>query len=81
MSNGGMPLTLASHGKMLRVTAINSGCGLQRWLADMGLTTGIQISVINGRYAGPVLIDVRGSRLGLGRGVAQKISVKENKDG
>jgi len=78
MTNGGMPLVMASPGKLLTVIGINAGWGLQRRLADMGLTPGTQIRVMNGQHAGPVLIDLRGSRLGLGRGVAQKIMVKES---
>jgi len=78
MTSGVMPLVMASPGKLFTVTSINAGWGLQRRLADMGLTPGIQIRVMNGQYAGPVLIDLRGSRLGLGRGVAQKILVKES---
>ena len=78
MTSGVMPLVMASPGKLLTVTSINAGWGLQRRLADMGLTPGIQIRVMNGQCAGPVLIDLRGSRLGLGRGVAQKILVKES---
>ncbi len=77
MASGGMPLAMASHGKLLTVIGINAGWGLQRRLTDMGLTPGVQIRVMNGQCAGPVLIDLRGSRLGLGRGVAQKILVKE----
>jgi len=78
MAGGGMPLVMASSGKLLTVIGINAGWGLQRRLTDMGLTPGVQIRVMNGQYAGPVLIELRGSRLGLGRGVAQKILVKES---
>jgi len=78
MAGGGMPLVMASPGKLLTVIGINAGWGLQRRLTDMGLTPGVQIRVMNGQYAGPVLIELRGSRLGLGRGVAQKILVKES---
>jgi len=69
---------MASPGRLLTVIGINAGRGLQRRLTDMGLTPGVQIRVMNGQCAGPVLIDLRGSRLGLGRGVAQKILVKES---
>ncbi len=78
MASGGMPLVMASPGKLLTVIGINAGRGLQRRLTDMGLTPGVQIRVMNDQCAGPVLIDLRGSRLGLGRGVAQKILVKES---
>jgi len=81
MANRGMPLVMAGTGKLLTVTGITAGWGLQRRLADMGLTPGVQIRVMSGQRAGPVLIDLRDSRLGLGRGVAQKILVKEVGDG
>jgi ferrous iron transport protein A len=78
MATGGIPLAMAGPGKLLTVVGINAGWGLQRRLTDMGLTPGTQIRVMNSQYAGPVLIDLRGSRLGLGRGVAQRILVKES---
>jgi ferrous iron transport protein A len=72
-----MPLSLAGAGKKLTVTGINAGFGLQRRLADMGLIPGTPVMVVNGCHPGPLLVDIRGSRLGLGFGVAQKIMVKE----
>ena len=77
MTNHDMPLAMAQPGEIVTVTGIRAGWGLQRRLADMGLTSGVQIRVINRQISGPVLIDLRGSRVGLGRGVAQKILVKE----
>jgi ferrous iron transport protein A len=75
-----MPLSLAGAGKLLTVTGINAGFGLQRRLADMGLIPGTSVTVVSGCHPGPLLIDIRGSRLGLGFGVAQKIMVKEATD-
>ena len=67
---------MACSGETVTVTGVRAGWGLQRRLADMGLTPGVQIRVINSQMAGPVLIDLRGSRVALGRGVAQKILVR-----
>jgi len=75
--NQDMPLAMVVPGKLVTVTEVRDGRGLQRRLADMGLTLGVQIRVINGQMSGPVLIDLRGSRVALGRGIAQKIVVKE----
>ena len=77
MTGQGMPLAMARPGELVTVIGVRAGRGLLRRLADMGLTPGIQIRVINSQMAGPVLIDLRGSRVALGRGVAQKILVKE----
>ena len=70
-----MPLSMASPGQVVQVVAIRAGWGLQRRLADMGLTPGVQVRVINSQRPGPVVLDVRGSRLALGHGVAHKIMV------
>ena len=77
MANQGMPLAMARPGEMVVVTGIRAGRGLQRRLADMGFTPGVQIRVINSGMPGPVLIDLRGARLALGRGIALKILVRE----
>jgi Fe2+ transport system protein FeoA len=67
---------MASSGDEVEVIAVRAGWGLQRRLADMGLTPGVQVRVINSQRPGPVVIDLRGSRLALGHGVAHKIMVK-----
>lgn len=77
MAERSMPLSLAGTGKLLSITGVNGGWGLRRRLAEMGLTPGALVMVMSGCHPGPLLIDIRGSRLGLGFGVAQKIMVKE----
>ena len=73
-----MPLTMASPGRWLTVSNVRAGWGLQRRLAEMGLNPGVSIRVIDGHsWRGPMILDLRGSRLALGHGVAQKIMVKE----
>ena len=76
-----MPLSMVSSGEVVTVTAIKAGCGLQRRLAEMGLNSGVQIKVMNSQRPGPVVIDVRGSRLALGQGVAHKIMVNPSLNG
>ena len=75
MTGQGMPLAMARPGELVTVIGVRAGRGLLRRLADMGLTPGIQIRVINSQMPGPVRIDLRGSRVALGRGVAQKVMV------
>jgi ferrous iron transport protein A len=77
MTNQGMPLAMVQSGELVTVTEVRAGRGLQRRLADMGLTPGVQIRVINNEMSGPVLIDLRGVRVALGRGIVLKIVVKE----
>jgi len=75
--NQDMPLAMVGPGELVTVTGVRAGWGLQKRLADMGLTPGVQIRVINSQMPGPVLIDLRGSRVALGRGITMKIAVKK----
>jgi ferrous iron transport protein A len=77
MPERSMPLSLAGAGKLLSVTDIIGGAGIKRRLFDLGLTPGVRVMVMSGYHPGPLLIAIRGSRLGLGFGIAQKIMVKE----
>jgi len=76
MVNQHMPLAMVSPGEMVTMVDVRAGWGLRRRLADMGLVPGTTLRVINGHMPGPIIIDLRGSRLALGRGMAQKIMVK-----
>jgi len=66
---------MVSAGEVVQVVAVRAGWGLQRRLADMGLTPGVQVRVINSQRPGPVVINIRGARLALGHGIAHKIMV------
>ena len=70
-----MPLSMVSAGEVVQVVSINAGWGLQRRLADMGLTPGVEVRMVNKQGRGPVLLELRGSRLALGHGIAHKIMV------
>ena len=72
-----LPLSMASPGNEVEIAGVKAGWGLQRRLADMGLTPGSVVRVTNCGRPGPVVLDVRGSKLALGHGVAHKIMVVE----
>jgi ferrous iron transport protein A len=72
-------LTGMTSGETVLVTAVRAGWGLQRRLGDMGITPGTPLKVVSGGHAGQTLVEVRGSRLALGRGVAAKIMVKKHR--
>lgn len=80
MSNRDMPLSFASPGTGLIVTGVHAGSGLRQRLVDMGLVPGERVTIISGCHPGPLVVEVKGSRLGLGFGVAQKVMVKEAAD-
>lgn len=74
--NALMPLSMASPGQEVRLVGIRGGWGIRRRLADMGLTSGEKVWVVQSGPSGPLLIAVRDSRLALGRGMAHKIMVE-----
>ena len=76
MMNQRMPLAMVSPGEVVTVVGVRAGWGLTRRLADMGLVPGTTLRVINSQMPGPIIIDLRGSRLVLGHGIAQKILVE-----
>jgi len=51
------------------------GASLKRKLQDMGLTPGVEFTVISKTSHGPLIIELRGARVALGRGIAEKIDV------
>ena len=65
-------------GKIVSVSGTSGGKDLVRRLADMGITPGVQLTVIENHRPGPVLVSLRGSRLVLGQGMAEKILVTES---
>ncbi|HBA85807.1 MAG TPA: hypothetical protein DCZ95_17120 [Verrucomicrobia bacterium] len=70
-----MPLSVVQAGRRVRVVAVDAGHGLEGRLAALGLAPGEEIEVLRNGLDGPFLVAVKGSRLALGRGMAQKIRV------
>jgi len=74
-SNGAFPLNEARSREIVRI-ADTVGCGKHRAkLATLGLTPGSTMTVCL-NMGGPLVVEARGSRLSLGRGMASKILVE-----
>ncbi len=73
-----MPLFMSETGTKVILKEINWGTKLKKKLQDMGLTPGVEMSIVSGskRSAGAVIVDVRGTRLALGNGIVSKIIVE-----
>lgn len=65
-----------TNGTKVRLLKIDAGRGLKVRLAAMGLLAGAEFKVMNNGHPGPCVIDLKGSRMVLGRGMAGKIIVK-----
>lgn len=83
-----LPLTELKNGESGSITTIKGqgqgrgrgrqsrGWSFERRLTDMGLTPGTRVTVVKSApLRGPLEVLVRGSRLVLGRGMAQKVFV------
>jgi ferrous iron transport protein A len=60
------------------VDLIDTGMRLYNRLASMGISDGSEFKVVLNRNNGPVVIDVDGNRLAIGRGMAKKIFIREH---
>jgi DtxR family Mn-dependent transcriptional regulator len=84
-----VPLTALKNGETGTVAFIKSGHGRGQgkgWrfgkrLMDLGLTPGTRVTVVKSApFHGPLEILVRGSRLALGRGMAERVFVETEKE-
>ena len=73
--NGNLPLAMVGTGQVVKLVRVAAGRILARRLAELGLTPGVQLEVLQDQ-GGPLLLAVRDSRLALGRGMAHKIIVE-----
>jgi ferrous iron transport protein A len=72
-----MPLSMVGEGKTVEVRSVDCGCGLKRRLCDMGLYDKSKVLMVKNDISGPVIINVKDSKLVIGRGQANKIFVEE----
>ena len=69
-------LTDLIKGEQATVLSFKGGRAVYNRLTSLGFTPGAQINVIQNYGRGPLIVTVRGSRVALGRGEAQKIIVQ-----
>jgi ferrous iron transport protein A len=70
-----MTLNMIEPGRAVKVVTVDGGSNLRSRLASMGLIPGEEIKVVRNSATGPFIVVVKGSRLVLGRGMANKIMV------
>ena len=70
-------LPFLKQGEKAVVTALAGGCGFERRLRSMGIKEGKVICLDAKHYfAGPLVVDVDGRQITIGRGMAAKIIVR-----
>jgi ferrous iron transport protein A len=71
-----MKLIESPPGKRVRVIDIKGGLGLRNRLAAIGIYPGAEVTVVKSP-PGPMIVEIAGTRIALGRGMAAKIEVEE----
>lgn len=72
---GLVTLNMIEPGRAVKLVSVDGGNNLRSRLASMGLIPGEEIQVVRNSATGPFIVAVKGSRLVLGRGMANKIMV------
>jgi ferrous iron transport protein A len=73
-----MVLLDVQKGDWVRILSLQGGQGLEDKLTQHGLYPGDCVRVLRAApLGGPLLVDVHGREIALGRGIAQKILVEE----
>ncbi|NLA95778.1 MAG: hypothetical protein GX838_02920 [Clostridiaceae bacterium] len=67
-------LTALAAGEEGRVKAIRAGRQATKRLYEMGFNTGALVKVVK-NDAGPVIVNLKGNKIALGRGLASKIEL------
>lgn len=77
---GPAPLSSIRSGKTVRVESLPVCAQAASRLYALGLTPGTELKVIHNLF-GPILLEVRGSRLCLGQGLAHRLLVSPSRNG
>jgi len=70
------PLAGLPKGARARVAELPRPHGLAKRLCALGLTPGAEVCVLQNRGRGPLIVEVHGARLALGRGQADRVAVE-----
>lgn len=71
-----MPLSVVPTGRAVVLRRIREGHGLASRLAAMGFVPGVTIAMHQNDRNGPVVVGLKGGRVLLGRGMAEKMAVE-----
>jgi Fe2+ transport system protein FeoA len=71
-----LPLAMIAEGENVQLVNIIGGRVLRKRLADLGLSPGMSLKVVQADPHGPIILAVKDSRIALGRGMAQKVMVE-----
>ena len=72
-----IPLSFLKQGEKAVVMTLAGGCGFERRLRSMGIKEGKVICLdAKHHFSGPLVVDVNGRQITIGRGMAARITVQ-----
>jgi len=70
-------LSELSNGKKAKIVGLNGGHGLRRKLRTIGIREGKLVKIVTTQpIGGPIVIDIEGEQVAIGRGMARKIMIE-----
>lgn len=72
-----MSLSELKPGKCAIVESILGGKHLRQKLVNLGMIPGSEVRVVRANRMGPMVLDVQGSQIMIGQGMAKRINVKQ----
>jgi ferrous iron transport protein A len=70
-----MPLTMLPMGKEAIINVCNAKESTKKFLEGLGLIPGASISIVS-EMSGNLIVNIKGARVALNRGIAQQLLVK-----
>lgn len=73
-----MPVSMVPEGAVVEIVSFSqrSGRGFMQKLFSIGIYPGAVIRVLRNQFPGPLIVDVMGTRIMLGYGMANRIYVR-----
>ena len=75
MNDERIPLSTLASGEVGVVHKLAGGSGFMSRLATLGFTPGATLSMVQNFGRGPLIVNIRGTRIALGRGEAAKVYI------
>jgi ferrous iron transport protein A len=75
MNNRRMSLSALASGEAGVVRELTGGWGFMSRLATLGFTPGARLTMVQNFGHGPLIVNIRGTRIALGRGEAAKVHI------
>ncbi|MGC9311561.1 MAG: FeoA family protein [Sediminispirochaetaceae bacterium] len=70
-----LPLNLTKNGDTVRVVTVSGGRMARKKLMDLGIIPGERLKILRNDSAGPMLIGLYDSKVVVGSGLSQKVTV------